>query len=638
MARLTSYILFAVLAICWAVSPVHAQTDTASYQLKAVEIFGKPAEVFAVGSKVTSLDSSYLHAYASASLAEALQARTPIYFKSYGVSGISTVSFRGTNASQTAVIWNGLNISSPALGQSDFATLPLSGLGDVAVQYGAASANYGSGAIGGAILLNSPAYTKKGLGIELQQEAGSFGRYFSSGTLSYSNSRFQVGASAYLRTAENDFKYRDLSTFGAPERRQEHASNQAYGFTQDITWHFSPNTSIAFHNWYTFADRELQPAMGSAHNKAKLQDDNYRFMTELNHRSKWGKTEIKAAFFDDYLKYTDVSINSVSDIQTYQLQAEHTYTPGNSWSLRGGVNLQQFIAENDNYAKRQKENRASLFALLRYDPLQTLQLSLNIRQALAENYNPLPTPSIGVNWNFYTNDIHQLYLKGNVSGSYRIPTLNDLYWAGAGNPDLKPEQGWNYEGGLRHTFSAGNSVSLESEATAYTMLIDNWIQWAPNATGSWRPTNLLKVRSEGVELNTKLTTTVSQFKFTTAAGYSFTSSEQVKSYSNEGEIGKQLMYVPLHKAVLSMDTNYKGWLLLGSLNYTGLRFTTNSETTSLDSFLLLNLALSKSIKFQKYAITMAIRSDNVSDTEYQTMQYRAMPLRNYTFSLQLNIP
>ena len=637
---MAKYILYVISLACLAfvARPAIARQDTTAYRLRGVEVFGKPAEVYAAGSRVITLDSSYLRTYNSSSLADVLQARTPVYFKSYGVSGLSSASFRGTNASQTAVLWNGLNIGLPTLGQSDFSTLPLSGIGDVSVQTGSAGATYGNGAIGGAVLLNSPNYSTKGFGVELQQEAGSFGRYFSNGNIRFGTDKLQLGIGAYRRMAKNDFTYRDLSRFNKPERTEDHATQKQYGITQDLTWQLSPRTKIGLHGWYTVADRELQAAMGSAHNNAEQLDRNLRLMAALGHQSNWGTTDVKLAYFKDYLLYTDNATNSLADVQTYQLQAEQTYTKGQNWSLRGGLNLQHYKAVNDGYAGTQEENRAAAFALFRYDPTKTLDLSLNLRQAFVQNYSPSPTPAFGFNWKFYQHNRHHIFLKGNVSGSYRVPTLNDRFWVGAGNPELKPEQGWSYESGLRHLYVANSTFLLETEATAYHMLVDDWIQWAPDASGRWRPVNLQKVRSRGVELSQLVTAAVGPVKLTTSAGYTYTSSEQVEVYEGQGDKNKQLMYVPRHKAVVAAGINYKNWSLHTDLNYTGLRYTSNSETHSLGSFMLVNAALSRQLQLGPGKFIFTFRSDNITGEVYQTMAYRAMPLRSYTFSLRLLIP
>ena len=612
--------------------------DSTWHQLRTVEVFGKPAEVYAAGSRVAHLDSSYLSNYTSASLAQALQARTPIYLKSYGVSGIATVSFRGTNASQTAVLWNGLNISSPTLGQTDFSTLPISGIGDVALQHGAAGATYGSGAIGGAVLLNSPKYNTKGFAADVQAEAGSFGRYFANGSINYGSGKIQAGTSIFYREAANNFKYKDITRYGAPELRQQHAASEQFGLTQDLSWKAGQNTMLALHGWYTTADRQVQPAMGSSANNARQQDDNLRLMATLDHESNWGQTEVKAAYFTDYLHYTNNTVSSLADVSTYQLQAEQAYTYGNKWSLRGGVNLQRFIAESSGYAGRKTENRAAAFALLRYDPTANLKLSLNLRQAFVEGYNPKPTPALGIDWKFYNHNQNQLSIKGNVAGSYRVPTLNDRFWVGAGNPELKPEQGWSFETGLRHLLILGNTFLLETELTAYHMLVNDWIQWYPDASGRWRPVNLFKVRSEGVEASTKATATLGRVKLNATTGYTYTSSEQMEVYEGNGDKGKQLMYVPRHKAILNTEAVYNGWSLLGNLNYTGLRYTTNSESAFIDEFILLDLALSKRMKLQNNTLILGLRADNLANTVYQTMAFHAMPPRGYTFSLRFIIP
>nr|WP_262914539.1 TonB-dependent receptor [Pontibacter vulgaris] len=605
--------------------------------MQGVEIFGQPAEIYAAGSRVSSIDSSFLSTYNSTSLAAALQARTPLYIKSYGVSGISSVSFRGTMASHTAVLWNGLNISSPSLGQTDLAALPLGGVGTIAIQHGGTGAMYGSGAIGGAILLTSPDYTSQGFSGELQQEAGSFGRYYSKATFNYGNDKFSVSAGGYRLQAENDFRYTDYASFGAPERKQEHAAILQYGFTQDLAWNLSTNSKLALHSWYTFADREPQASLGAAHNNSRQIDKNLRLLAEYTLGTNWGETSIKAGYFNDLLKYTATSINSIADIATYQLQAEQTYTYGRTWRLRGGINLQHFAANVDGYSQPEKENRASAFVLLRYDPIEALALSLNLRQAFAEGYNPNPTPTLGANYRFYSNNNHLFYLKGNVAGSYRVPTLNDRFWQPGGNPDLKSEQGWNYETGLQHEYTSG-TLHLESEATVYYMLVDNWVQWVPTEQGFYTPKNLQKVRSQGIEISSSATKQLGKVSITAATGYTYTLSEQVKSYEGPEELHKQLAYVPLHKATGALSAAWQNWSLTGNVSYNGLRYTTSDNTTNLAAFTLLDLAASRKFILGSNTLQASVQANNLLNTEYQTMENMPMPGRNYAINFRFIIP
>lgn len=614
-----------------------AQQDTTRYQLRTVEVFGKPAEVYASGSRVTSLDSSFLHTYTSGSLVDVLQARTPIFLKTNGPSGISTPSFRGTSASHTAVLWNGLNISQPALGQNDMAILPLSSLGNVTVQHGAAGATYGSGAIGGAILLNSPVLEKPGFGAELQQEVGSFGRYFTSAGARYGGQKVSVGLSGYRLQAENNFPYKDYGRFGAPTRRQDQAQVAQHGFTQDIHWKLSDRSRLALHGWYTFADREVPPALGVANTNARQLDKNLRLMTEFGHNSNWGETTVKAAIFNDYLRYTDHNNYSVTDINTYQVQAEQTYTYARRWSLRGGINLQHFDADVQGYGGKVTENRAAAFLLFRYDPSRRLDLSLNLRQALVKGYNPNPTPTLGANWLMLEQGKHQLYLKGNVSGSYRVPTLNERFWQPGGNPDIKPEQGWNFEGGLRHRYTH-DAWRFETEASLYRIQVDNWVQWMPVTSSYWSPRNLQKVRSQGIELSSRASTQIGSLVLAVTTGYTYTASEQVEAYEGPEELNRQLAHVPLHKATLGTDLTFRSWTLLGNLTYNGLRYTNNSNFTSLPAYTLLSLALNKKFTIGQYQLIGTLRSDNATNAAYYVLENMPMPPRSFAASLRFIIP
>src|SRR5258708_1949411 len=148
----------------------NAQADTV--RLKEVTIYGGAVSRYSSGTKVIQFrqdDETGL-------LNKALTEETAAYFKSYGNNQLSTISFRGTSASHTAVLWNGININSPTLGQTDFALLPVFLMEDIAVQYGTASSQYGTDALGGSIILSQSAPRfQRGTRLQLQQQNGSFG-------------------------------------------------------------------------------------------------------------------------------------------------------------------------------------------------------------------------------------------------------------------------------------------------------------------------------------------------------------------------------------------------------------------------------------------------------------------------------
>ena len=163
--------------------PATAPRVDTTYALPGLTVLGRLTERYAVGSRVTTLDSALLVTHNGLSLGDLLARYTPLYFKNYGPGQLASVSFRGTSASQTAVLWHGLLLNSPTFGSSDFSILPAVAVEQVAVQHGNASAAWGSGSVGGAVLLGSTPDFRKGLTFSLQADHGSFGQWATNGRL-----------------------------------------------------------------------------------------------------------------------------------------------------------------------------------------------------------------------------------------------------------------------------------------------------------------------------------------------------------------------------------------------------------------------------------------------------------------------
>ena len=84
---------------------------------------------FSKGTKVKVVSDS-TQQKSGTSLTDLLRYNSNIYFKENGYGMVSSASFRGTNAQQTAVVWNGININSQLTGQTDFNTLIPGNYGD----------------------------------------------------------------------------------------------------------------------------------------------------------------------------------------------------------------------------------------------------------------------------------------------------------------------------------------------------------------------------------------------------------------------------------------------------------------------------------------------------------------------------
>ncbi|MEP1983184.1 MAG: Plug domain-containing protein, partial [Maribacter dokdonensis] len=140
-----------VLVFCATVG--YAQRDSI-LKLDEVVVSDSRVKQYAEGYKVTVIQDSMIQR-TNGSLTSLLAFNSNIYFKENGFGMVSSPAFRGTNASHTAVIWNGININSQLNGQVDFNTINPFNYNSISIRSGGGSVQYGSGAIGGSIHLNS---------------------------------------------------------------------------------------------------------------------------------------------------------------------------------------------------------------------------------------------------------------------------------------------------------------------------------------------------------------------------------------------------------------------------------------------------------------------------------------------------
>lgn len=91
--------------------------------------------------------------------------------RSGSVGGLTQVRFRGAEANHTLVLFDGIEVSDPVNGETDFGLLTTLPVGRIEVLRGASSSIYGSDAIGGVVSLSSA----RTAGLSGFIEGGSFG-------------------------------------------------------------------------------------------------------------------------------------------------------------------------------------------------------------------------------------------------------------------------------------------------------------------------------------------------------------------------------------------------------------------------------------------------------------------------------
>ena len=609
---------------------VSAQYSADTVLLNEVSVYGIPVVKYSTGAKVQTLDSLLRQTDPGATLSDILAQNTPIYIKEYGNGQLGTIAFRGTGASHTKVLWNGLDVNSPTLGQSDFANLPLI-MDKVVVHYGGASAMYGSDAIGGTVLLGnkSPDF-EKSVNASTILETGSFGRFYEALKIGYGGSTFHGKTKIYHFLLKNDFPYKSLRD--GSERRQPNASLQKYGVEQQLHYKISESKRLGLTAWYAYNHREIQPTMEVLTSNDELSDKNTRVVLDYFDNSKIGFFNLKAGFI-----INNQIFNNNGSVVSRQFSFTGNYDKKltKNLDLRAGIQVYNTKAEVDSYESSVSENRGDVFSSLKYNPDDLLSMVITIRKGFSEIFGSPLAPALGAEYKLMNRQTRKLKLKAQLSRSYRTPTLNDRFWVPGSNPSLEPEDGWGSEFGI--FYEKKGAVNFSAETTYYHMLIDDWILWQPSGS-IWGPVNVRKVLSQGFEFWFKSDFKAGHFRFDHSGNYGFAKSVSKKKVTaNDRTVGNQLPYTPKHKFNFTQNIQYKRWDVNTLVQYTGLRFenTDNIDNVlnAIPAYFLLDLRMGKQFTIGKSDLRVSGAIKNLLNEEYQNLIFRAMPKRNYRLSI-----
>ena len=181
---------------------------------------------------------------------------------------LASSSIRGMNASQTAVLWNGFNLSSAMNGMQDLALLPVNFVNRVKVQYGGAGALWGSGAIGGSIHLNNKPEFNKGITLGRTLSWGSFRDIQDGVTLEISKNKFISSTKFFQHQAQNNYAYTNIGKYGKPVEQLQNAQMEQRGILHENYLKLSESQNVSVRLWLQNNSRHIPASMTSNPSKA----------------------------------------------------------------------------------------------------------------------------------------------------------------------------------------------------------------------------------------------------------------------------------------------------------------------------------------------------------------------------------
>lgn len=589
-------------------------------------------QVYAPGAKVFTFDKRTLDIYQFQNMANLISQQMPVFVKSYGVNSLATLSFRGASAAQSQVYWNGVPIQNAASGIADVSLLPVSMMNRVNVVYGSSSALWGSGNVGGALLVDNDLadFTdslKSRIG--LSAVSGSFGMYNLSLNGGITTKRLSVDVRLLGQTADNDFSYTD--TKGQQQKMTNAALRNGVGLFQ-MGYKLSDDQTIGLKAWYQDHYREIPPALFESASAKQQRNKSARFLFEWNRHSNVTPYYAKVSYINDMMQYDDSSVLLHTDNTTQQLYFEAGME--HIFSTKHRVKL--FVPIQNSWMYRKLNDDTKMQTRYAFVTAYTgnylkgrLHVAGQIRAEVVNN-NSILLPGANAKY----DALKWLSFNASIQRTYRVPTLNELYYDPGGNEQLKPEQGWAQSVG--YEMKDGNSrFSIKHAASVYNRYMHDWILWFGGAI--WTPHNIATVHSRGIESENKLLLRTGAIKWHLGVNLAYNRSTTVASYlHNDGSIGKQIPYTPRYNGQLNFGFTFKKFYINYNHTYTGVRYITTDESFGLAQYDLGNIQAMYTVLLKHSSVNLIAQANNVFDSKYYVVNSRPMPGFNWLFGAVFN--
>lgn len=603
----TCIFLFSILS-----SWMHAQSLDSIQNLVPVTLWSQNVKEYSEGYTQKVLSDSIL-SRSNGTFTSLLESNSLIYFKENGLGMVSSPSFRGTNASQTAVLWNGIPINSNLNGQTDFNTVLTGSVDELTIRSGSGSVAFGSGAIGGSILLdNTPKFNRQNKH-QVKLGYGSYDTYngMISSLLSSKNTYLDITLEGMQ--SENDYDYPNSS------RRNDDAAFYHYSLGISAGWR-KDNHRLYFHsNWYEgkrdFSGTLFAPARDG------YRDYNTRNLLEWEMYLGGWTSSLKVAYLQEkYRYYANKHGSKYTQGQANTLWAEYSmaYRINKAMKLTGILQYNNLDGKGSDFEDANRDTGAAIL-MFKHSLSEKWSYGLHLRQEFLNGFtNPF---LFAFDTKYKVTPSYSLHF--NAAKNYRVPTFNDLYWKSGGNENINPEESLQFE--------IGNSWERKNyglTVAAYYIHSTDMIKWVPGGS-LWYPVNISEARNYGVEVEAHYVYNWNKNSLRANIAYSYTNAE-------DQDLKKQLIYVPYHKYNASLTYQYKTWNASYQVLFNGEMYTSSDNENKQKEYDVHQLAIEYQFTMNKLHGVAGVRVKNLYDTYYENLPSRPMPGRHFNLFINFN--
>ncbi|WP_397363946.1 TonB-dependent receptor plug domain-containing protein [Olleya sp. R77988] len=602
--KLTSlFILLALFSIT-----TQAQ-DLLQQQLDSVIITSSRIDLpFKENSRtITVISSSDIKNSAATNVADLLQQVAGVDIRRRGTAGSQAdLYIRGGGFDQTLLLIDGIKMDDAQTGHHTMnAALPIEVIERIEIIKGPAARVFGQNAFNGAINI----VTKNNLKntVSANVETGSFNQL---------NGSLTVGTE--LENSSHIIHVGKMTSEG-------YRNNSDYDNTNYFLKSIFNKNAQAIEMITTFSDRKFgaenfyttNPTFNEyEETKNSLIGFTTTFNTntlKIKPRIYWKRNEdLFLLRRDDPAFYRNLHI---TDKLGAEVNASYTSDAG----ITGfGVDISKIYIRSNNLGNR---NRFMTNLFLEHQ-FKLLDNKLDITPGVAVTYfsdfkfHAFPGLDLGYQ---ITND---LKLYGNIGYTYRIPTYTDLFYNDfrtAGNADLKPEEAFSQEIGLKY-----NTNRFSSTIAFFNRDAKNLIDYIrPNTTETiYTATNITEVNTKGFEFDTSYNFKINNFYQTLSIGYAFLEDDIL---DQNKDLSRYSLNTLKHHFTTRLSTQLCN-NLKQNIVYK------HAERTTGQSYNVWDASLVYTLKQLEFTAT----ASNIFDADYIETGFTPMPPSNVLFGLRYN--
>ena len=656
-----------MLAALWAMSyfsslaaaPMITTDTLVAKELQGVEVVETPrTREIQSNVPLRIWNSSDLLQRGVTDLSDVLQRIPGTNLRDYGGAGsMKTLGVRGFGAAHTGVKFNGVMLNESQTGAVDLSRYTLNNVGALQLSVGddqdvlVSARQLASVAVLSIETLHAT-FDNQQPRLSTQLRFGSFGLI--NPFLRYEqalNQRFALSASGEYTYYEGNYPFLLRNgIFITHERRTHNQMNEGRG-QFDFAWKVGQNGRLTgtlfYHNSY-----KLLPGMVhfySALSGEKLREGNAFAQLQWQQSSNDGRWRMRmqgkwnwfATHYRDELatgNVHDADYNQreayISGAVSYQVATQVSVSYAADYffnNLSGSLDT-----DVRPYRHSLLQSLTGKYMLPRFTAIARLLLSVydnGARRGTASKDAQKLSPSVSLSWQVLPAE--QFYLRAAYKNIFRMPTFNENYFYHFGSPMLKPETAQQYTLGLTWQHQLTRMWKALFTLDGYMNHVTNQIVAVPYNMFVWTNINLGKVNSNGVELTTQQTLSLTprqQLMF--YASYSFQHTVDRTDVTTDS-YNKQIAYIPKHTTAASL-TWRNPWVNL-SVNATGMsrRWATHAHYDGTDLNGFWNVGLSVHRTFPLHKAVIMVRGDvkNLFGQQYEFVANYPMPRINYQFTM-----